>query len=398
MKVSVEKKTRAEPDQPISTYSALWIRGEDDLLPVGYTSLANNAEILRCVYKIADLVSDMTIMLMKNGSSGDIRVRDELAKKIDINPCSLTNRKNFIFKIVVDMCIYGNSVVFPVIDRSGFISDLTPFYAGSCNFSSAADGYRINCGGRSYAPDEVLHFALYPHPEQYWRGQGIRPLLDDTIEGLAQANATKKGFLKSKWKPSLVIAVNGDIEQLQDAKMRANILGSYRDDTERGEPWLIPSGEIDVKTIHPLTLKDLAIQESITLDKQVVASAIGIPAFLVGVGKFDVDEYNNFISTTIMSFARIIEQELTKKIIYAGDRYFKLNSKSLMQYSLSDKINFAKEMVGAGAFSRNEMRCEFDYSPVDEPAMNEYNVLENYIPVSRLGDQKKLNGGTSSDE
>jgi len=110
----------------------------------------------------------------------------------------------------------------------------------------------------------------------------------------------------------------------------------------------------------------------------------------VGVGEFNVEEYNNFINTIVMSYARIIEQELTKKIIYADDRYFKFNSKSLMQYSLSDKISFAKQMVGAGAMNRNEMRCEFDYSPVDNPAMNEYNVLENYIPVDRLGDKKKL--------
>ena len=64
-----------------------------------------------------------------------------------------------------------------------------------------------------------------------------------------------------------------------------------------------------------------------------------------------------------------------------------------MQYQLSEKMSFVKDMIGGGMLNRNEGGTEFDYSPVDNPAMNEYNVLENYIPVDRLGDQKKLNNG-----
>jgi len=217
-----QKKTRAEPS--INSYAALWMRGEDDILPTGYVSLSNNAEILRNVYKIADSVSNMTIMLMKNSENGDIRLKDRLAKKIDIAPCSWTTRKNFIFKIVTDMCIYGNSVVYPEFDRDGFLKNLIPLSAKSCSFYKSPNGYEIKYSGKTYSPDEVLHFSLYPHPEYFWKGQGIRPLLDDSIETLIQANATKKGFMKSKWKPSLVIAVNGDAAELQDPEMRQSIL------------------------------------------------------------------------------------------------------------------------------------------------------------------------------
>ena len=143
----------------------------------------------------------------------------------------------------------------------------------------------------------------------------------------------------------------------------------------------------------PLTLNDLAIQDSIELDIKSIASAYGVPPFMVGVGTFNKDEYNNFISTTIMSIATEIQQEMTIKLLYSPDLYFKFNQKSLMQYQLSEKMSFVKDMIGGGMLNRNEGRTEFDYSPVDNSAMNEYNVLENYIPVDRLGDQKKLNNG-----
>ena len=132
--------------------------------------------------------------------------------------------------------------------------------------------------------------------------------------------------------------------------------------------------EIEVKEIRPLSLQDLAIQESLTLDKKAVASAFGIPAFMVGVGNFNKDEYNNFISSVIMPIAKAIEQELTKKLVYDPKWYFRFNAKSLMQYDLGELTTHVKDMIAGGMLNRNEGRNAFDYSPVE--GLNEYVVLK----------------------
>lgn len=391
-----KQKTRAEPQ----SYTALWVSGNDNLdgsliCPPGYTPLSKNEEVLRCVYKIANLVSNMTVMLMQNGNNGDKRLKNELSKKIDVYPNKYMVRKNFIFRIVADMCMYGNSVVMPTYSKD-LLDDLEIWEGGAPSFRKdglSGNSYRISYNGRIFEPDEVLHFVLYPDPDEPFRGQGVAPLLKETIDNLAQANATKKSFLRSKWKPSVVISINSDIRELQNPEQRNKILGSYTKTTEAGEPWLIPAGDLQIDTIKPLTLNDLAISDSITLDKKTIAAALGIPAFMVGVGTFNKDEYNNFISTEIMSMATIIQQELTKKLLYSPDMYFKLNPKSLMQYSLQEQFTFVNGMVNSAMLSRNEGRTEFDYSPVDKPGMNEYQTLENYIPIDLLGDQKKLKGG-----
>ena len=359
-----------------------------DILP-NYVPLSKNEDVIKCANIIADLVSSMTIMLMKNGEKGDTRLRNELSKKIDINPCSYMDRKNFIFKIARDMLLYGNSVVYPEVDGM-YIKNLQPLEQGGCSYRKTDGGYAIIYKGQELHPDDVLHFVYVPDEEEPFRGIGQKNAIINAAKMLTQANATKKKFLQSKWKPSMIISIHADAEELTDPEMRKNVLGSYVSDTEEGEPWVIPAGEIDVKTIQPLSLNDLAIQDSIKMDKQAVAAAFNMPAFMIGIGEFKQDAYNNFISTTVMSIAMIIQQQLTSKLLFSGDLYFKMNYKSLLQYSLEDTITLIKGMVGGGMMSRNEGRCELDYAPVDQQGMDEFIVLENFIPVAKVGDQKKL--------
>lgn len=391
-------KTRAEPD-PIT----VWLNTDNAkkvLLPSGYTRISDNQEVRKCIHKIADLVSLMTIMLLSNAENGDIRIKNELSKKLDIYPSKIMTRKNFIYRIVTQLLNSGNSVVVPLLDRNGLFTDFKILETGRITYHSQNNyDYAIHYGGNSLQPDEVLHFKVCPDEDMPYIGTGYANMVKSSIETLLQSTATKTGFLKSEWKPSLIMSVAGDIEELADETMRRKTLDSYLKTTQAGEPWVIPAGEIDIKEVRPLTLNDLAIQDSIQLDIKSIASAFGVPSFMVGVGEFNKEEYNNFISTTILSVATEIQQEMTRKLLYSSDLYFKLNQKSLMQYNLSEKREFIKDMIGTGLLNRNEGRNEFDYSPVDDPAMNEYYLLENYIPVDKMGDQKKLNNkGESTDE
>ncbi|MED4016991.1 phage portal protein [Sutcliffiella cohnii] len=371
----------------------IWLTGQeakDLLLPSGYKPITKNEEVRKCTHKIADLVSSMTIMLMENGDKGDRRLKNELSKKIDVYPNKNMVRKNFVYKIVTDMIETGNSVVYPKM-KEGLLDNLVIWNPGKLSFKGDEEEYQILKSNVAFDPDELLHFVLVPDDEMPYRGQGYTSAIKDTITNLVQANATKTGFLQSKWKPSLIIKVESDAEGMQIKEERDKILHSYVGDTEAGEPWIVPASEIDVKEVRPLTLQDLAIQDSITLDKRAVASAFGVPPFMIGVGEFKKDEYNNFISSVIMPIAKIIEQELTRKLIYSPTWYFKFNPKSLMQYDLGELTTHAKEMVAIGMMNRNEGRNLFDYSPAE--GLDEYAVLENHIPVEDIGNQKKLDKG-----
>ena len=385
-------KTRAEPK------SVSWFCSPDafdTLTCQGYTSLAHNPEILTGVNKIAKLIGSMTIHLMQNTADGDIRVRNELSRKIDINPNSNMTRSSFVQWIVNTMYLYGdgNAVVYPQF-RRGYLRDLKPIPSAMTAFiPEGMWDYKVLINGEEYDPDEVLHFVLNPGNYYPWKGQGLQVALKDVANNLKQAAATEKGFMQSKWKPSIIVKVDALTEEFASPEGRSRLLAEYIDTSEVGEPWMIPAEQFSVEQIKPLSLSDLALSDMVTLDKKTVASILGVPPFVLGVGEFKQEEWNNFIDSTIMPVALMIQQELTKKLLYSPDYYFKFNQRSLYTYSLQETISAGAEMVDRMALRRNEWRDWIGLPPDSE--MNELLALENYLPADRLGDQKKLvqNGG-----
>jgi HK97 family phage portal protein len=232
---------------------------------------------------------------------------------------------------------------------------------------------------------------LNPDENQPWRGCGYKVALADVAHNLKQAAATEKGFMESKWKPSVIVKVDGLTEEFSSKKGRRKLLDEYIDTNQAGEPWLIPAELFDVHQVKPLSLADLAISDVIQLDKRTVASILGIPPFVLGVGEFKRDAWNNFISSKLMPIAQIIQQTMTRGLLYKPEWYFRFNSRSLYNYDLKDLAAIADDQYVRGIMDGNEVRDWIGMSPRE--GLDELIILENYIPRRMIGDQSKLNGG-----
>ena len=387
-------KSKARDRPAKEKRSLVWFadKSEFDTLECrGYTTLAQNPEVVTAVDTIARMIGSMTLHLMQNTDAGDIRIRNALSAVVDISPNAYMTRANFIRWIVRTMLLEGNgnAVVLP-LTRSGELRELQPIPPAYTAFIPRGlfDGYVVSIAGREYEADQVLHFAANPGDYYPWLGTGFHVVLADVANNLKQAEATAKGFMSSKWKPSIIVKVDALTEEFSSPAGRKKLLESYAMSGEAGEPWLIPAEQFDVQQVKPLTLSDLALAEFVKLDKQTVASILGIPPFVLGVGDFQRDAWNNFISTTVMSYAQIIQQELTRKLIDAPDMFFRFNPRSLMNYSMDELVKAGAEMVDRIAMRRNEWRDWMGLPP--DPEMDELIALENYLPADRLGDQSKL--------
>lgn len=365
--------------------------GSDTSLCVdGYTSLDKNPEIRAACQTIAQLVGMMTIHLMNNTESGDTRIINELSRKIDIDPEPNMTRKTWMESIVMNLLLYGkgNSVVLPHTKR-GILERLEPISAGRVTFMpSGFSDYKISIDGRAFDPADVLHFTYNPDPTYLWKGQGVTVSLREIANNLKQAEATKKGFLESKWKPSIIIKVDSGDELFNSKTKRDKILEDYIGNDDAGKPWIVPADMFDIQTIKPLTLSDLAISDTVEVDKRTVAAVIGVPPFVVGVGEYDQKAWNGFIQRTVAPIAQGIAQELTKKLILSPQWYLRFNILSLYDWDI-EKIS-AVYLAGSdrGYVDGNEWRDRLGMSPRD--GLDELRVLENYIPVEMSGQQKKL--------
>lgn len=260
-----KNRTRAEPNRKREKQNITsWLCSQEAfeiLTCQGYTDLSHNPEIIAGVETIAKLIGSMTIHLMKNASNGDDRLKNELSRKMDINPNKYMTRSLFIQWIVRTMYLRGdgNAVVYPKFEQ-GYLQDLLPVPASMVSFiPEGIWDYWININGASYEPDQVLHFKLNPGNLYPWKGEGITVALRDVANNLKQAAATEKGFMSSKWKPSIIIKVDSMADEFSSPSGRRKLLSEYIETSEAGEPWLIPSEQFQVEQVKPLSLSDLEI-------------------------------------------------------------------------------------------------------------------------------------------
>ena len=369
---------------------ALWL-GQDDIKCAGYTRLCDNAQIMTACLKIAELIGSMTIYLMNNTENGDERIINELSRKIDIEPCENMTRIEWMTAVVMNMLLYGdgNSIVVPHT-RSGILQDLEPISAHRVNLQAKPGSYKdytVYIDGKPHNPADVLHFAYNPDPTYLWKGRGLTVVLKDVANNIKQAQKTENAFMSSEWKPSIIVKVDGLTDEFASPQGREKLLRDYVQPSTPGAPWMIPSEAFDVTEVRPLSLQDLALRDTVELDIKTIAMVIGVPAFLLGVGTFNRDEWNNFIQTKVRAIAMAIQQEMTRALIISPKWYLQLNFWSLMDYDLGSVSNILLAGADRGYVNGDEWRDRMHMAPA---GLKEYKVLENYIPYEDSGKQKKL--------
>lgn len=368
--------------------------GYDDAICIsGYTPLDHNPEIMTACRTIAELIGSITIHLMANTDNGDVRIVNELSRAIDINPISTMTRAHWMETIVMNMLLYGegNAIVWPHT-WDGMLRSLEPIAAARVTLMPDTGNpyryYKILIDGISHDPDNMMHFVYNPDKYYLWKGQGLTVSLRDVAMNLKQASATTKGFMESKWKPSLIVKVDAMTKEFAGPEGRKKLREDYLETGEVGAPWIIPAQQFDIKEVRPLSLSDLAISDMVQLDKRTVASIVGVPPFLVGVGEYSQKAWNSFIQNKIRPICVAIAQEMTRKLILNPKWYLKFNTLSLMDWDLQTISSVFGGLSDRGIVTGNEVRDRIGMSPAE--GLDEHRVLENYIPFDMAGLQKKL--------
>ena len=357
----------------------------------GYTPVSKIPEVMTLAYRIASILASGTIHLMENRADGDRRIVNELSRVFDINPEMNMTRATWMQAVVMNLLLYGNgnSVVVPHTYK-GILQGLEPISASRVSFMPVGGSYRkykILIDGKPRDPSDVVHFRDNPDSFYLWKGQGILVTLQKILDNLVQAEKTENAFLRTEYKPNVIIRVDSDTEELSTPTGRQKIINDYIKTAEAGEPWIIPTDMFQVEQVKPLSINDLAINDSLTLNKKAVAAMFGAPAFMLGVGEYKRDEWNQFIQTRIMGLAKLLMQEMTQKLIINPNWYLQMNVWSFLDYDLKSVSDVLLAGSDRGFVNGDEWRDRMNLAPA---GLKDYRVLENYIPMDMSGLQKKL--------
>lgn len=398
LKLPKSKRSKNEAAMKAQLQALMELINDEGICAGGYTSLDQDPTIMTACEVIARLVGLVSWHLMQNTDQGDKRIKNELSRKLDISPNDYMVRQNFYEAIALNLLLYGdgNCIVMPHTEN-GYLKDLEVIAASRVSFmkDSNSYGYWVLIDGIKYDPRDLLHFRLSADKNDPWKGRGIRVSIKDVANNLQQAAATEKAFMSQKYKPSVIVNVQAMGEAFQSSEGRDKIVQDYLETTEAGKPWVIPAEQMNVSTVKPLTLQDLAISDTVKLNKATAASIVGVPSFLVGVGTFNKDEFNNFITTRVREVVENIQQTLTKGLILSDRWYVKGNIWALLDWDLATIQAVFTAFGDRGWISGNEARDRINLEPKE--GLDELKVLENYIPASMSGNQSKLIGGNEDE-
>lgn len=386
-----KKKQKKRNYQFVSSGNWQAILGESNFVPI-----ANEPNVRIAVNKLAELVSNMSIHLLQNSENGNVRVSNGLERLLDVEPAKGMTRKAWVSKIIWDLFVYGDgNSIFQIVVEPGsdYLSELRPLDMSHVSYRYDVSGNQIAImyDNVELDNDALVHFMINPDPRYPKIGRGYQDVLGTIMQNLNQADKTKNEFMAGKYMPNIVIKVDADSEELASEAGRKQVSEKYLSTSNALEPWIIPADLLEVQQIKPLTLQDIALNDNVNIDKKTVARMFGVPPFLLGVGEFNKEEYNNFVNTTIASLGQMIAQTLTRDILIDPSWFFSFNPRSLYAYDMKELVSSGNVMTKGGAMTRNEWRGWIGLEPLD--GLDEIVMLENYLPVNKLGDQNKLKGG-----
>lgn len=367
----------------------IWVGGSGDL-PPGYHRLIDSPEVSSCINRISSILSSATIYLMENRKLGDVRIRDGMSRLVDIAPWPGVMTRSLWMDWIFSTMLGegdGNAFVLPEIEDGQF-SRLRPMPGAIPLPLGDGDDYYVSWRGQRYHPTEVLHYRLFADSQYPWKGRGYRVQLDRVVESLSSSDAVKKSLSSPDYKPPLCVFVNSDTD-FSSQKKRDEFRELYLEDARDGKPWILPADLVKLEQVKPLTLADLAIKDTIELDKRTVASIFGAPPHIVGIGNYDAKAHNGFVRNEIVHMATVFEQETTQKLLESPKRYYKICRRRLYDYDLKTLIDIDNSMADRGYLCGDEVREDADRDPI---GLTEHKVLENYIPYDMSGYQKKLTG------
>lgn len=246
---------------------------------------------------------------------------------------------------------------------------------------------------RTFTEDEVLHIELREGGD--WRT--LRATLRDYEEMASQAKTAVNIANQLRFK---VVYPQGGLKQ-KDASVANHVAQAWVDAIENSPVVAIAeSATVKYEEIASPTSTDSffdSYESALWGYIEKVATAFGIPPVLLNGEKSVIDApLELFYNNVIAPLNRLVEEELNAKIftpdeVKSGSRIDIMGADTPNIFDLADKVD---KLVSSGAFTRNEVRKQLGYSPID--GLDEIVITKNLQKGEE--DEEILEPGNADDD
>ena len=330
----------------------------DKKTAMGFTPVFNAVKLL------SESISQIPLQICETTNDGDVIKRNDhpLHRILTQNPNPDQTKVAFFSKIIVDLCLDGNSYVY--IERNGSGVPVNLYCLKSDDVQVTQNGkdifYSYGDKKTMYSSQEVLHF---------------KGMSTDGIIGVSPVQQCKNAigwgiavetygntFFRNGAKLSGVLSTDRQMSELAIERLKTSFREQYTALNDANKTLILEEGlkfqqiSISNEQAQFLASRDMAIQE--------VARVFNIPPHMLK--DLSKSSFNNieqqsteFVRYSVQPYLANLESEMNLKLFKQNEKgklFTNFDANGLLRGSPNDRANFYEKMVNIGAMTINEVR------------------------------------------
>lgn len=380
------------------------IRGTATSTPVNEGTAMKLTALYRAVNLIAETISSLPFNVYQLQGSRRILTRDHpVYRLIERRPSPLMNSMQFKYSMMVIALLRGasyariirNQLARPV-ELQIFANpyDVTPFIFENALY------FQIK-GEELPVPSGDMFRILWTSFDGITPVSPIRAAAVALSRGLSSQAYAERIFSEGGTRKVAITSL-GKVDENAKKNLRDSWLNVHGGIDNIHKPAILEGG-IDIKEIgiKPEEAQLLQTQE---FTVQEIARLYGVPLHMLASSKtqgYNSNEQLNIEFNTYTMYPWYVrwETEMMDKFFYEKEKdrlEIKIDNTALLRGDSKSRTDYYLSLFRASAVSPNEIRRMEGKNPVEDPAMDDYFIQKQYIPLRKAGmDENNSNGKTN---
>ena len=341
---------------------------------------------------LSESVSSLPISVFKKETNGDTieAINDPSYSLLKFKPNSYQNKITFFEKIMMDLCVNGNSYVY--IERNR-LAKPTGLYC--LNYEDVTIKNQDNLlyyedkkKRTIHESDNILHFTGLTTDGV----TGLSPITQN-MKSIGWSQAIEEygnTFFKNGAKLSGVLQTDRALSETAIDRLRSSFNNTYSKLTGANQTAILEEG----LTFKPINISPEQAQflASRTFSIEEICRIWNIPPHMLG--DLSKSSFNNiemqsqeFVTYTLMPYLTRIEMELNLKLFRTseiGKMFVKFNTAGLLRGNIKDRADYYKTAIANGWMSINEVRAKENMNKIQD---GDKHVMQlNMTTIQKIGE------------